>query len=239
MMDVKFSSEVKRIMFESIEQMNSILIECSKCPRLVKFRKEVASRKSRFYGQNFWSRPVPGFGNINSRLLILGLAPAATGGNRTGRVFTGDKSASFLFSCLYVAGLSNKPDSISKDDGLFLEKTYITAALKCVPPGDKPTREELDNCKQYLHYEISSMKNLKGVLVLGRTAFESFKRYLMEDGKSVRELKFANGKSYDVGGIRIYCSYHPSPRNVNTGRLKKDGMISLLIEIRDYISSFH
>ncbi|MEM1813716.1 MAG: uracil-DNA glycosylase family protein, partial [Thermoplasmatales archaeon] len=115
--------------FNSLSEMNSVLVQCTRCPRLVKFRVEVASMRKKFSGEDFWSKPVPGFGDINSRLLILGLAPAATGGNRTGRVFTGDKSASFLFSCLYEVGISNKPDSISIDDGLILKDAYITAVL--------------------------------------------------------------------------------------------------------------
>jgi len=223
--------------FESIEEMNSLLIRCVRCPRLVKFRVEVAERKSRFIGEEFWSKPVPGFGNINSSLLILGLAPAATGGNRTGRVFTGDKSASFLFSCLYETGLSNRGDSISIDDGLEIQNAYITAALKCVPPQDKPLKEELHNCSEYLEYEIESMKSLKVVLALGRIAFDSFKGHLRREGIDVSEITFRHGRGYKVGSIWLYGSYHPSPRNVNTGRLKRQDFIAVLNEIKEKFSS--
>lgn len=223
--------------FQSLDGMNSVLIRCIRCPRLVKFREEVAGRRSKFQGETFWSKPVPGFGDINSNLLILGLAPAATGGNRTGRVFTGDKSASFLFSCLFGVGLSNKPDSLFKNDGLRLENAYLTAVLKCVPPEDKPLREELLNCEDYLSFEIDSMKNLKAILALGKVAFDSYKNYLRKTGKKVSHLTFGNGKNYDIDGVRLYCSYHPSPRNVNTGRLGRNDMVVLLTTIRDYISS--
>lgn len=219
--------------FESIEEMNSKLIQCIRCPRLVKFRTEVANRRSRFLGEEFWSRPVPGFGDIDSGLLILGLAPAATGGNRTGRVFTGDKSASFLFSCLYEVGLSNRPDSISRDDGLVLRDVYITAVLKCVPPGDKPENIELENCREYREYEIESMKNLKVVLALGKIAFDTFKRYAKTKGYDVSDVQFKHGASYRLGNIQLYGSYHPSPRNVNTGRLTREAFISLLSAIRE------
>ncbi|MGC8644901.1 MAG: uracil-DNA glycosylase [Thermoplasmata archaeon] len=223
--------------FSSIEEMNGVLVRCERCPRLVRYRVEVAGMRKRFSGEKFWSRPVPGFGNINSRLLILGLAPAATGGNRTGRVFTGDKSASFLFSCLYQVGLSNKPDSISVDDGLRLEDAYITAVLKCVPPGDKPEREEMDNCRDYLEFEIESMKNLKAILALGSVAFGRLKLYLKSRGYSVDSMSFVHGRRYEVGGISIYPSYHPSPRNVNTGKLRREDMVSLLLSIKREISS--
>lgn len=219
--------------FESIEQMNSKLILCTRCPRIVKFRVEVADRRSRFLGEKFWSKPVPGFGSIDSRLLILGLAPAATGGNRTGRVFTGDKSASFLFSCLYAVGLSNKADSTSRDDGLKLDQLYTTAVLKCVPPGDKPLPDELENCRDYREFEIENMKNLRVVLALGKIAFDTFKGYLKGKGFDVSEMQFKHGVGYRVGKILFYGSYHPSPRNVNTGRLTREQFINVLQEIKD------
>lgn len=218
---------------ESIEEMNSRLVGCERCPRIAKFRVEVASRRSRFLGDEFWSKPVPGFGNEESKLLVLGLAPAATGGNRTGRVFTGDKSASFLFSCLHEVGLSNKPDSTSREDGLVLDDLYLTAVLKCVPPGDKPTNLELENCREYLELEIQSMKSLKVVLALGRIAFDAFRKYLKSEGFDVSDIHFKHGVGYRVGGIWFYGSYHPSPRNVNTGRLSRQALVDVLREIMD------
>ncbi len=222
--------------FSSIEEMNKEMIECKLCSRIVKFREEVAKRPGRFFGDNFWSKPVPGFGQSDAKLLILGLAPAATGGNRTGRIFTGDKTASFLISSLYEVGLSNKPDSVSKDDGLIIENTYLTAALKCVPPGDKPKREELINCSRYLHFELDNLKNLNAVLVLGKIAFDSYINYLRYKGYNTNGIKFGNGLFYDINGVRLFCSYHPSPRNVNTGVLKRDNFIKNLREIKEYIN---
>ncbi|MCL4447719.1 MAG: uracil-DNA glycosylase [Thermoplasmatales archaeon] len=199
----------------------------------MKFRVEVAGRRSRFLGEDFWSKPVPGFGNIDSRLLILGLAPAATGGNRTGRVFTGDKSASFLFSCLYEVGLSNKPDSVSRNDGLSVEYLYTTAVLKCVPPGDKPVNGELENCREYREFEIEYMKNLRVVLALGRIAFDTFKAYQKSRGFEVKDVVFKHGAGYRVGNTWLYASYHPSPRNVNTGRLTKEQLVEVLLHIKE------
>jgi len=222
--------------FSSIEEMNDHLIDCKLCPRIVKFREEVAKRPGRFNGENFWSRPVPGFGFTDAKLLILGLAPAATGGNRTGRIFTGDRTASFLISSLYAVGLSNNQDSISRNDGLVIEDTYLTAALKCVPPGDKPKREELHNCSRYLYFELDNLKNLIAVLVLGKIAFDSYIGYLKYKGYNTRDIKFGNGLFYDIGKIRLFCSYHPSPRNVNTGLLRKEEFIKNLNEIKEYIN---
>lgn len=222
--------------FKSLEDMNSSLINCRLCPRIVKFREEVASRPGRFFGQEFWSRPVTGFGSKDAKLLILGLAPAATGGNRTGRIFTGDKTASFLVSSLYTVGLSNRDDSVSRNDGLIISDTYMTAALKCVPPGDKPTKEELVNCSRYLYFELDSLKNLRAVLVLGKIAFDSYTGYLRNKGYSTRNLRFGNNLFYDIAGIRLFCSYHPSPRNVNTGVLKRNEFIENLREIKEYIN---
>ncbi|MDP8011939.1 MAG: uracil-DNA glycosylase [Thermoplasmata archaeon] len=222
--------------FKSLEEMNELLINCMKCPRLVEFRKSVALRKNRFYGEIYWSRPVPGFGNHDGKLLILGLAPAATGGNRTGRIFTGDKSAQFLVNCLYKVGFTNKSTSENANDGLIYYDAYVTAVLKCVPPNDKPTLDELNNCSPYMEYEIETMKNLKAILVLGRIAFESLKRYLKKKGINIQGMEFKHGTFYEIdNNKRIYCSYHPSPRNVNTGRIKSDDLINILNDIKNYI----
>ncbi len=224
-------------MFSSIEEMNGILINCRKCPRLVKFREDVALRKNRFFGEKYWSKPVPGYGDINGKLLILGLAPAATGGNRTGRIFTGDKSAQFLVRCLYKTGFTNMDRSEKIDDGLVYYSTYVTAVLKCVPPNDKPNRDEIENCFPYLRFEIDSMKNLKAILVLGRIAFDVLKKYFKEKGIDIRNVEFKHGESFSVNGIRIFLSYHPSPRNVNTGRINEESFIRVLEEIKRYIGS--
>lgn len=218
--------------FGDIAELNKELINCRKCDRLVKFREEVSHRNNRFSEEKYWSRPVPGFGDINGRILILGLAPAATGGNRTGRVFTGDKSSDFLVSALYEVGIANIPTSTSIDDGLKYFDTYITAVLKCVPPGDKPALGEIDNCLPYLEREIDFMSNLKVVLTLGTVAHNGFNRYLRKKGHNVKGKKFVHGKIYDYGSFKEICCYHPSPRNVNTGRLNRDQFIETLEKMK-------
>lgn len=217
-------------------EFNRDLINCRKCSRLVAFRNEVAGRDRRYANEEFWSRPVPGYGDINGTLLILGLAPAATGGNRTGRVFTGDKSSDFLVSCLYEVGITNIPTSTSRDDGLQYRDSYISAILKCVPPGDKPVSEEIENCYPYLQHEIDSMSNLNTVLSLGTVAHNGFNRYLKRKGFDVRGKKFSHGIVYEYDGFREVCCYHPSPRNVNTGRLTRDDFIRVLKMARDLSS---
>lgn len=203
-------------------------MECERCARLVRFRKEVSGRSSKFAGQEYWSKPVPGFGDINGKILILGLAPAATGGNRTGRVFTGDKSSDFLVSCLHECGITNQPTSLSKNDGLQYLDAYISAILRCVPPNDKPLPEEIENCSEFLRDEIDSMDNLKAVLTLGIVAHTGLMRYLRRKGYDVRGKKFGHGTVHDFGDFREVCCYHPSPRNVNTGRLTRDSFMNVL-----------
>ena len=162
------------MMDQNIQKVRNEIISCSKCPRLVEFRTKIAEQKRKSYmNWDYWGKPVPGYGDENSNLLILGLAPAAHGGNRTGRVFTGDKSADFLFKCMHAAGMANQPDSYAMDDGLELNG-FMSVAVKCVPPGDKPTAEERKNCAGLLAKEISCLPNLKIVLGLGKIGFESF-----------------------------------------------------------------
>lgn len=219
--------------YSSYDEFIAILTSCKKCPRLVKFRVDVASQRSRYPSDEFWSKPVPGFGDIDGTLLILGLAPAATGGNRTGRVFTGDKSSDFLVDCLHEVGITNIPTSTSRDDGLRYENSFISAVLKCVPPGDKPLTTEIENCSDYLGYEINSMKNLKVILSLGGVAHAGLKRYLKKNGYEVGGKKFSHGAINDYGNFVEVCCYHPSPRNVNTGRLTRDGFIKVLKMARE------
>ena len=166
--------------------------------------------------------------------MILGLAPAAHGGNRTGRVFTGDKSAEFLFKCLYHVGLSNQPNSEHRNDGLKLNG-YITAAVKCVPPGDKPTAEEKENCEKFLDEEFEILKNIKIVLGLGKIGFDSCLKYIRKQYPlKMKDYKFGHGVRYEMpNDIILYGAFHPSPRNVNTGRLNFDMMVKFLNQIKD------
>lgn len=210
----------KPLLFKNLENR---IINCQRCPRLVRYRQDVAKRKRKeFQDWAYWGRPLPGFGSRNAKLLILGLAPAAHGGNRTGRVFTGDPSAQFLFQHLHAAGLANQPYSHSREDGLELTATYITAAVKCVPPENRPTSAERINCSEYLAEELRLQQSLRMVLVLGGFAFEAYKRFLTDTLRlDTTGLKFGHGAVYRFkrGIPSLYASYHPSPHNTNTGRL--------------------
>ena len=155
-------------------KLNKTIIRCNKCSRLVRFRKKISKiKRKQFENQKYWGKPITGFGDINSKMLIVGLAPAAHGGTRTGRVFTGDKSSEFLYKCLYKAKISNQSISINKNDGLKLKNAFITTALKCVPPGDKPKKNELVNCSKFFKQEINILKNLRVVVALGKVAFDA------------------------------------------------------------------
>jgi len=182
-----------------------------------------------YSSQAYWRRPVPGFGDVNGRLLILGLAPASQGGNRTGRVFTGDSSGRFLVRALHEAGFANQPTSESVDDGLAYTDCYLTAAVKCAPPGDKPLPQEFENCSDYLDREIELMQNLRAVLALGSLAFGAYLGYLRRKGTQVRSVKFGHGAKYSLGeGPTLYASFHPSPRNTNTGKLTHTMLVEVL-----------
>tara|TARA_B100001027_G_scaffold182991_1_gene134723 strand:- start:4596 stop:5252 length:657 start_codon:yes stop_codon:yes gene_type:complete len=215
-----------------IDCLNKKIIECNKCERLVSFREKIARIKRKQYlSQNYWGKPVHGFGDRNAEILILGLAPAAHGANRTGRVFTGDKSSEFLFKSLFLANFANKVNSINLNDGLKLKNVYISLVLKCVPPNDKPTSSELSNCFPYLLTEINTLSNIKKVITLGKIAFEA---YLKSLNYKISKFKFEHGKNYSVKDkIILIACYHPSPRNVNTGRLSQDMLTNLFKKIRN------
>jgi len=218
----------------NIEKLNCEIISCRKCTRLVEYRSSRSPRAG-FAGEIYWNKPITGYGSIAGRVLIVGLAPAFDGGNRTGRIFTGDKSSDFLISSLYAAGLANMPTSERKDDGLEYIDTYITLALKCAPPDNKPAKEELNHCSGFFEKEIEQMENLKAILCLGKIAFDSTLKFFRAHQINTRGIKFIHGKYYNIGGVRLYCSYHPSPRNVNTGLLRKEEFISLLKKIRNFV----
>ena len=200
-----------------LEKLNSEIIVCHKCPRLVAWREEVARVKRRAYkDQEYWGKPVPGFGDPNARVLIVGLAPGAHGSNRTGRAFTGDASGGFLYPALYRAGFADQPIAVSRSDGLTLKDLYIAAAARCVPPDNKPTLEELNNCQPYLEREIQILKP-KVIVCLGRIAFERILRMCSVRNPS---FKFAHGATYQLmTGHWLLCSYHPSQQNTLTGKL--------------------
>ena len=200
-----------------IETLNQEIISCYKCPRLVAWREEVARVKRKAYrDQEYWGKPVPGFGDPYARILVVGLAPGAHGSNRTGRNFTGDASGGFLYPALHRAGFANQPTAVSRDDGLALNDIYLAAAARCAPPDNKPTLEELNNCQPYLERDLEILQP-KVIVCLGRIAFERVLRIY-----SVRNpaWKFGHGALYRLeDGTWVLCSYHPSQQNTLTGRL--------------------
>jgi uracil-DNA glycosylase len=200
-----------------LAQLNKEIIACRKCPRLVQWREEVARVKRRAYkDQEYWGKPVSGFGDPQARVLVVGLAPGAHGSNRTGRNFTGDASGGFLFPALHGAGFANQPLAESRSDGLILKDMYITASARCAPPDNKPSPEELNNCQPYLEREIEILKP-KVIVCLGRIAFERILR-IYSARNSV--WKFGHGACYQLdSGAWILCSYHPSQQNTLTGKL--------------------
>jgi uracil-DNA glycosylase family 4 len=193
--------------------LQSKIVACKLCPRLGDHCREIAQVKRRAYrDQPYWGKPVPSFGDPNARLLILGLAPGAHGANRTGRMFTGDKSGEFLYRALYETGFANQPTSVSRDDGLSLTGAYISASAHCAPPDNKPSREELRNCRPYLERELKLLKNLRVVVALGRIAFDTYLSIIKE------RRKFGHGVVYNLTPVLI-GSYHPSQQNTSTGKL--------------------
>ena len=221
-------------MKKEIEYLNQKIINCNKCDRLVKFRNQIATKKRKQYiEEKYWGKGVPGFGSYKAKLLIVGLAPAAHGANRTGRVFTGDKSADFLFKCLHSAKISNIERSDYKNDNLKLNDTYITLALKCVPPEDKPKSEELKNCISFFKQELFYLKNLKVILALGKIAFDSC---ISLFNLKKKNYIFKHSNFYSISKkITLVACYHPSPRNVNTKKIDFKEMKRVLNEIKKFI----
>ena len=186
---------------------------------------------------DYWGKPVPGYGDADAAIIIVGLAPAAHGGNRTGRVFTGDKSADFLMMCMHEVGMANQPNSDHMDDGLILDNCYMTPALKCVPPQDKPNAEELRNCFSYFGKEMAILKKANCMLALGKIAFDTCLRFWRNSFDiKVKDHPFRHHSIYELpNGFHLVGGYHPSPRNVNTGRLSKKMMIDLLNDVKNFI----
>ena len=212
------------------KKLNNTIIKCKKCPRLIKFSKKISIiKRKQNLTEIYWGKPVTGFGDINAKLMILGLAPASHGGTRTGRAFTGDKSGDFLFSCLYKIGISNLLTSTHREDGLRLNSTYITNILKCVPPDDKPLNLELNNCSNYFDNEIKNLTKLKVIISLGKIAFDNCVKFYKKNFIIKEKFIFKHGSKYKLpdGKILVPC-YHPSPRNVNTKVIDAQKMIKLL-----------
>jgi uracil-DNA glycosylase len=195
------------------------IVACRACPRLVAWREHVGREKrASFAGEEYWSRPVPGFGDPDAAVLVVGLAPAAHGGNRTGRVFTGDRSGDWLFRSMWRAGLANQPESVSRDDGLRLIDAYIAAVVRCAPPANKPTIAERDRCRPYLAGEMALLSRVRVIVVLGAYAYENVAALL---GVRPRP-RFGHGVEVEADGRTILCSFHPSQQNTFTGKLTAD-----------------
>lgn len=221
--------------------LNEEIISCRKCPRLVRFREAVAHSKRRaFQNWEYWGKPIPGFGDPDAQLLIIGLAPAAHGGNRTGRAFTGDRSGDFLFKALHRAGFANQPKSISRDDTLRLKNAYIGVAVRCAPPANKPLPSEFENCRPYLETELRILAP-KAVLVLGGIALRAYLQTRKQQGliSSHAAYPFAHGAIHQLPGNlpRIFCSYHPSQQNTFTGRLTQAMLSRVLLNIHKYLQT--
>jgi len=210
------------LQMESWEELNSQIVACEACPRLVDYRQEVARTKRRAFREwEYWGRPVPGFGDRNAQLLMVGLAPGAHGSNRTGRMFTGDSSGDTLTAALFRAGFANQPTSHHRDDGLELRDAFLTAVARCVPPKNRPTRQEQINCRGYLARELDLLSSVRVVLALGRIAFDGYLALLREQGADVSRLPFRHGACYQFEPPlpTLVVSYHPSRQNTQTGRL--------------------
>ena len=205
--------------------LNQAIIGCRKCPRLVEFREKVACEKRKAYREwYYWGKPVPAFGDIHGRILVVGLAPGPHGSNRTGRMFTGDASGIFLFRALHKAGFANQPTGLNRSDDLELKDMLISAVCRCVPPDNKPSRSEIANCLPYLENEMELMENLAGFVALGRIAFDQLLTIYRSRGVSIPRLDFSHGREYQLGeGLPwLIASYHPSQQNTLTGRLTVD-----------------
>ena len=224
---------------QRLASLRGVVIACRKCPRLVNYREEVARIKRRAFREwTYWGRPVPGFGDPCARLLIVGLAPAAHGANRTGRMFTGDRSGDFLYARLYEAGFANKPASVDAHDGLELRDAYISAAARCAPPDNRPLPEELGNCAGYLEEEFAILRP-RAVLALGAIAFHAYLRQLVKQGRlaSSAPYPFSHAAEFNLPGDlpHLFASYHPSQQNTQTGKLTAAMFDSVLRRIRSVL----
>jgi uracil-DNA glycosylase family 4 len=204
-----------------LERIAREIVRCRACPRLVAWRERVAREKTaRFVEQTYWARPAPGFGDPDARVLILGLAPAAHGTNRTGRMFTGDRSGDFLYASLHRTGFANQPTSVSRDDGLHLTGAFVTAVNRCAPPANKPTPDERDRCLPFLSRELAALEGIRAIVPLGAYAWDGALRALADDGHVARpKPRFGHGAEAVVGPYRLLGCFHPSQQNTFTGKL--------------------
>ena len=212
------------------------VVDCRACPRLVHWRETVArERRAAFAGEDYWGRPVPSFGDPRARVLVVGLAPAAHGGNRTGRIFTGDRSGDWLFASLHRCGFANQRTSVHRDDGLRLSDAFIAAAVKCAPPANKPTKEERDTCGRYLEREIDQLSQVRAIVALGAFAWDAVLRAHAALGRGAVRPKpgFGHLAEVDLGAYRLIGSYHPSQQNTFTGKLTEPMLDAVFVRARE------
>jgi uracil-DNA glycosylase family 4 len=219
-----------------LSEFNREVVGCTRCPRLVEYRQKIAREKRRAYLDcEYWGKPVPGFGDPQARVLVLGLAPGAHGSNRTGRMFTGDASGRFLYPVLYETGFSNQPEATDRNDGLRLKDLYITAAVRCAPPGNKPLPEELANCAEYFDRELQGLTRVKVVVALGKIGFDAYLNSLKRRGllESKKPYIFLHGARYKMpDGKTLLASYHPSNQNTQTGKLTRTMFVRIFKQAR-------
>lgn len=227
---------------EQLRILEEEIVNCRLCPRLVKYREEVARTRRRAYRDwEYWGRPVPGFGDRNARIFVIGLAPAAHGANRTGRMFTGDRSGDFLYNALYLEGLASQPHSIRKDDGLTLTDVYISASVRCAPPDNKPTPLEIVTCREFLERELNLFPQVRVVVALGKLAFDNYLSLLKNRGAIERrsEYVFGHDREYCTGSGRplVISSYHPSQQNTQTGKLTEEMFRRIFVRAKNRLTS--
>ena len=226
----------------ALKELQDTVVRCQKCQRLVAYLKEVSNHKpKRFRDWDYWSKPLPSFGDPNARVLIVGLAPAAQGGNRTGRMFTGDRSGEWLFNALHQFGFANQPNSLRRDDGFKLNDCYITATIRCAPPKNKPFPEEIEDCRSYLLRELDLLEKIKVIVLLGQIAFTQTLKSLRLKGYDVPSLSFGHGKVYAGNGFKpfptLITTYHPSQQNTQTGRLTRPMFHQIFKMVKEKVRS--
>jgi uracil-DNA glycosylase family 4 len=222
-----------------LAQLQQSITACNRCTRLRDYCRGIGeTRRKAYRDQQYWAKPVPGFGDPNARILVLGLAPGAHGANRTGRPFTGDGSGDFMYPVLHELGLASKPAAISRDDGLKLRKLWIGSVVRCAPPGDKPTPQEIRNCSIHLAAEVAALRKIRVVVCLGKIAWDGYLAHLLEQGIIQRRsaFTFTHGAEYLLpNGITLLGSYHPSLRNTNTGRLNRPMFAHIFLRAMELI----
>ena len=220
-----------------LQQVHEAIVDCARCPRLRDYCRGIGETRRRAYqDQTYWARPVPGFGDPRARVLILGLAPGAHGANRTGRPFTGDGSGYFMYPVLHELGFASQPTGVSRDDGLKLRHAWIASVVRCAPPGDKPTPQEVRNCATHLSQEIEALPRVRVVVCLGKIAFDGYLAHLLHTGVIARKsvYHFSHGAQYVLpNGLHLLASYHPSLRNTNTGRLDRPMFTRIFLRARE------